>query len=593
MTEAAGRGAGNVDGTGEILCLSVTEPGRAVARRLPYRHLHGDPGGNLRHLWDDAAGFVVVLAVGATVRLVAPLLGDKATDPAVVCVDDAGRYAVPVCGGHAAGANDLARRVAGLLGAEPVLTTATDRLGLPALDRLPGYVAEGDVAAATAALLAGRSVTIRSDTGWPLPAALESLAADTGPAAAALVAVSDGARASGGLAAGTTGAADRDGAAALPTVLLRPRSLVVGVGSSTDATPEDAAAAVAGALAAGGLSPRAVERVATVDRRTAHPAIRAVARSAGVPVVAFSPAALDAVAVPTPSPTVRAAVGTGSVAEAAALLAAGPGAELVVPKQVTPRVTVAVARRARPAGRVSVVGLGPGGPADRTAAAERAVRRAEVVVGFSGYVAQCADLLDPSQVVHEYPLGAELERARHALADAAAGRHVVVVCSGDAGVFAMASPLLEEAGAPAFAGVDVEVVPGVTAALAAAALLGAPLGHDHAAISLSDLHTPWERIAARVEAAAAADLVVALYNPRSKRRTWQLDKALALLAGHRPPSTPVGLVTDAGRPGQRVAVTTLADVPVDEVTMTTCVIVGASTTRLVAGRMVTPRGYDR
>lgn len=585
--------------TGRVLCLSATEPGRAVAERLPYPHVHGEVGANLRRRWAEAEAFVVVLAVGATVRLVAPLLADKAADPAVVCVDDAGRFAVAVCGGHAGGGNALAVRVAHLLGATPVVTTATDRLGVPALDGLPGFAAEGDMAAVTAALLAGAPVAVTSEHGWPVPPVLGDRAgtgapdgqATAGPPPARVV-ITDGTAPAG------EGARREPGGFAPPTVLLHPPSLVVGIGSSTDATGGDAVVALRDALDGAGLSRRSVDRVATVDRRADHRALRAAAAELDVPVVAFSPADLDAMTVPTPSETVRRAVGTASVAEAAALLAAGPGATLVVAKRRHRRVTVAVARRRQPAGSVAVVGLGPGGAEHRTPSAERAVRRAEVVIGFEAYVDRCADLLTPAQTVRRFPLGAELDRARAALTEAAAGRRVALVCSGDAGVYAMASPLLELAGQPApdgsrpFAGVEVEVVPGVTASLATAALLGAPLGHDHAVVSLSDLHTPWERIAARVQAAAEADLVLVVYNPRSRRRTWQLDKALAIVRAHRPPSTPVGLVTDAGRPGQRVVHTTLADVPVEEVTMTTCVVVGSSTTRLVAGRMVTPRGYD-
>jgi len=151
-----------------------------------------------------------------------------------------------------------------------------------------------------------------------------------------------------------------------------------------------------------------------------------------------------------------------------------------------------------------------------------------------------------------------------------------------------ASPALEFAGDD----IDVEVVPGVTAAIAAASLLGAPLGHDHASISLSDLHTPWEAIERRLESAARADLVVCLYNPRSARRTEQLPEALRILGKHRPLTTPVGVVREASRAGERVLLTTLAEVNPQDVDMSTVVIVGASTTRNVNGRMVTPRGYQ-
>ncbi|MBV9122159.1 MAG: precorrin-3B C(17)-methyltransferase, partial [Planctomycetes bacterium] len=189
------------------------------------------------------------------------------------------------------------------------------------------------------------------------------------------------------------------------------------------------------------------------------------------------------------------------------------------------------------------------------------------------------------------PIGAERERAEQALEAAAAGRRVVVVSSGDAGVYGMGSLLLETADQqPA---VEVELVPGVTAATAAAALLGAPLGHDFACISLSDLLTPWEVIEKRLEAAGQGDFVVALYNPLSRRRTWQLPRARELLLPYRRPETPVGLVQKAYRPGMRLWHTTLGQLTPDGVTMETLLIIGSSTTRMSRGRMVTPRGYEQ
>jgi len=378
---------------------------------------------------------------------------------------------------------------------------------------------------------------------------------------------------------------DRHLSEASGTVLLHPPSLVVGVGASTGAPADAVPPLLAAALAGAGLALQSVAEVATIDRRAADQAVLAL----GLPVRAFAADSLAAVDVPSPSEVVRAAVGTASVAEAAALLAGGPGADLVVHKQVGAQATVAIARRPGPRGHLAVVGLGPGHVAHRTPAAEIAVRRAEVVIGYGPYVDACDDLLTASQEVVRSPIGDETVRAKHAVSEAAAGRRVALVCSGDAGVYAMASLALEVAGA---AGVEMEVVPGVTAALAAAAILGAPLGHDHVMISLSDLLTPWSAIEVRLRAAAAADLVVALYNPRSRGRTWQFDAARAILLEHRSPSTPVGVVTDATRPSQAVHLTTLADVDAADVGMTTCVIVGSSTTQVIGGRMVTPRGYQ-
>ena len=187
------------------------------------------------------------------------------------------------------------------------------------------------------------------------------------------------------------------------------------------------------------------------------------------------------------------------------------------------------------------------------------------------------------------PIGAEADRCSEALRRAAAGEQVALVCSGDAGVFAMATLVLELA--PRYGNPPVEIVPGVTASLGAASILGAPLAHDHALISLSNLLTPWELIERRLRAAADADMAVALYNPRSARRTTQLQTAKEILLESRPASTPAGIVANATRPGQRVAMTTLGELDPAGVDMVSMVIVGSSATRVVNGRMVTPRGF--
>jgi cobalt-precorrin 5A hydrolase/precorrin-3B C17-methyltransferase len=319
---------------------------------------------------------------------------------------------------------------------------------------------------------------------------------------------------------------------------------------------------------------------------------------------------LAAVPVPNPSEVVRQAVGTPSVSEAAALLGGlpaeliggfpaeliggfpaeliggFPAAELVVPKTASAMVTVAVARR-HPRGRLAIVGLGPGARDLLTPRAVAELRRASVVVGLDQYADQIRDLLRPGTRVLASGLGQEEERARTAVLHARAGRAVALIGSGDAGVYAMASPALEEADAT----IDVTGVPGVTAGLAASAALGAPLGHDHVYLSLSDLHTPWPVIERRVRAAAEGDLVVLFYNPRSRARHWQLGAALALLAGHRPASTPVGVVRNASRPDESVVISTLAAFDPGVADMYSLVVAGSSQTRLVGGRMVTPRGY--
>jgi cobalt-precorrin 5A hydrolase/precorrin-3B C17-methyltransferase len=219
------------------------------------------------------------------------------------------------------------------------------------------------------------------------------------------------------------------------------------------------------------------------------------------------------------------------------------------------------------------------------------VRNADVIVGYSAYVDLVSDLIEPRHGVIRSPIGAEEDRCREALKLASGGRHVALVCSGDPGVYAMASLVCELAGE--HGGPPLTVVPGITAALSGAALLGAPLGHDHAAVSLSDLLTPWDVIERRLRAVAAGDFVVSLYNPRSSRRTQQLSAAVRILSECRPASTPAAVITDIGRPGESVQRTVLADLDPEAVGMLSLVIVGSSTTRWIGGRMVTPRGYKK
>jgi len=575
-----------------VVLLAATAAGRRhaahLAGALPGARVH-EAAGSLREAvaeaWAGADALVLCMATPAAVRLVAAHLADKRTDPAVVAVDDAARYAVTVTGGHRGG-NELARRVADALGAEAVVTTASDMLGLPGLDRYGATTGlrvdpdVADLAAVGAALVGGEPVRRWRARPWPAE-----------PLPGTVVDVDDLAGAEPPLICVTDELVDPP----RPAVIYRPPSLVVGVGASRGASAEEVGAALDAALAGAGLSPRSVAHLATVDAKADEPGILAAAAARGWPVVTYPAERLAGVAVPHPSAAVAVAVGTPSVAEAAALVAGGT---LLVPKRRSPSrpgtaamATVAVARLPV-AGRLALVSTGPGDAALVPPAAREAIAAAEVVVGLDQYIDRVRGWIRPGAVVHASPVGDEVARADQAVAAAAAGRSTALLSGGDVGVYAMGSPALERLAERADAeGIDVTVVPGVTAAAAAAALLGSPLGHDHCAISLSDLLTPWEVIRRRVRAAAEGDFVVAFYNPRSRGRRWQLDESRLLLLEHRKPDTPVGIVTDAYRPGQRVKLTTLADLDADQVGMTTTVVVGSSQTFVAGGRMVTPRGY--
>ena len=243
-------------------------------------------------------------------------------------------------------------------------------------------------------------------------------------------------------------------------------------------------------------------------------------------------------------------------------------------------------------GSLCVVGLGPGVAALLTGQAQTALQRAEVVIGYEGYFPWVADLVRDKECI-ALPLTQEVARARLAVERALAGQAVSVISSGDAGVYGMASlvlEVLEQRQAEALL-LDVVVIPGVSAITACAALLGAPIGHDFAVLSLSDLLTPWAVIEKRLAAAAEADFVMVLLNPKSARRQWQFARACDLIGQHRTPVAPVGMVRNAYRPDQAVTITTVSGMAAAPVDMLTTVIVGNSQTRCFQSRLITPRGY--
>jgi cobalt-precorrin 5A hydrolase / cobalt-factor III methyltransferase / precorrin-3B C17-methyltransferase len=556
--------------------VAATANGRRNATHLerawPDARLYkGKPREALQRSWKECDALVMFLAVGATVRLVAPLLEDKRCDPGVVCVDDAGRFAVALVGGHGGGANALAERVADTLGATPVVTTASDVASVPALDSIGlglGFKIEDDsgLASVGAALVSGERVNLVSDARWPLGPLPENMVRAQ-QAEPPLILISD-----------------RVVDAPCPAVVYRPPSLVVGVGGSRGVRVKEVLNLIRSSLAGAGLSEKSLASLASVEAKSDEAGLLEAAEQLSVPLRFYAAEELSAVEAPNPSTVVARAVGTPSVAEASVLAS---GAELVVEKRKSENATVAVGRL--PArGRLFLVSLGPGDEALIPPLAREALTVSELVVGLGQYVYRVRHLLRPGTRVSTPPLGREIDRAKLALDEARAGGSVALVSGGDVGVYAMASPALELANKD----VEVTVVPGVTAAQAAASLLGSPLGHDHCSISLSDLLTPWEVIRERVRAAAEADFVLSLYNPRSKARDWQLGKAREILLNHRSPDTPVGIVKDAYREGQRVILTDLGSLRPEDAGMLTILIIGNSRTEVRAGRMVTPRGYE-
>jgi cobalt-precorrin 5A hydrolase/precorrin-3B C17-methyltransferase len=402
---------------------------------------------------------------------------------------------------------------------------------------------------------------------------------------------------------------EQSGSPAEDRLVYHPATLCLGVGCERNAAPAELESLVRDTLAGAGLSPLAVAGVFSIDVKSDEVAVLALAERLGVPARFFAAATLEAETprLANPSDLVFREVGCHGVAEGAALAAAGPDGKLIVAKTKSARATCAVAlapqvvmasQLGRGRGTLAVIGTGPGDALWRTPEVEAAVLRASDLVGYGLYL----DLLGPlaaGKARHGYELGEEEKRVRVALDLAAGGRDVALVCSGDPGIYAMATlvfELLERGERADWRRVGVTVMPGLSALQAAAARAGAPLGHDFCTISLSDLLTPWEAIQRRLKAAAEGDFVIAFYNPVSRRRTRQLAEAVEILKRHRPADTPVVLARNLGRPGETVTVLDLADLTPDKVDMLTVVLVGSSETKRVARSdggvwVYTPRGY--
>jgi cobalt-precorrin 5A hydrolase/precorrin-3B C17-methyltransferase len=359
-------------------------------------------------------------------------------------------------------------------------------------------------------------------------------------------------------------------------------------------------------LADGNLSPSSLAMIASIDLKSDEAAIHAVAAHFGVPARFFSVEALQTQTprLKNPSQIVAEEVGVPGVSEAAALAAAGTTSELIIEKTRSTRGTCAIAKAAQPLltlpgharGVVHVVGIGPGTPDWRAPAATSALAASTDWVGYGLYLDLVADVRS-GQIEHRFPLGGEEDRVRHAIALAREGKEVSLVCSGDAGIYAMAALVYEVIDLEP-SRIAVNVIPGISAFQAAAAKAGAMIGHDFCCISLSDLLTPWEAIEKRLKAAAEGDFVISFYNPRSLKRRDQLERAFAILKQHRPADTPVIIASNLGRPEEKVKIVRFAEFNPDDVDMLTLVMVGSSQSkRFVRGDgttyAYTPRGYAK
>jgi len=550
-------------------------------------HLFDDTAGTLRDLFNAGTPIAAVMASGIVVRALAPLLADKRSEPPIVVLSPDGGFCVPLLGGHG-GANRLAHAIAQVTKGFAAITTAGDSALGMALDEPPaGWTVAnaGNAKAVAAKLLSGNQAGLRAesgDAGW-----LTSFA-------------------DGDDVVVTHRHIDVPG----ETLVLHPPTLSLGVGCERGCSAAELADLVDQTLADAGLAKDSIACVASIDVKSDEGAVLDLASSLGVPARFFTAAELDAQAgrLKNPSEVVKAEVGCPGVSEGAALAVVGTDGELIIEKHKSKRATCAVglspsdinaATVGKGRGRLFIVGIGPGTPAWRTPEVTRILSSVTDVVGYGFYLDLVQDLIKDKQH-HTSNLAQEEARVRHSLELAAEGKDVALISSGDVGIYAMAAlafELLDRENRADWNRLYIQVEPGISAFQAAAARVGAPVGHDFCLISLSDLLTPWEVIERRLKAAAVGGFTVSFYNPVSKRRRTQLATARDILLDHRKPDTPVVLARQLGRPDEDIRVITLAELTPDHADMLTLVMVGGEDMRKIErGQktwVYTPRGYSK
>jgi cobalt-precorrin 5A hydrolase / precorrin-3B C17-methyltransferase len=543
--------------------------------------------GHLGQLFADGRTIIGICAAGILIRAIAPHLKDKHSEPPVVALSEDGSSAVPLLGGHH-GANALARKLAELCGGHAAVTTASEvRFGMALDEPADGYVLANPehMKPATAALLNGTELALKG--GNPFPAHSTPMWTP-------------------GFSGITLTVTHQQAEGSASELVYHPKTLVMGLGCERNALPAELIALAEQVLDQAGLSAQSLAAIASIDVKADETAIHAVAVHFGVPARFFSAEELnrETPRLKNPSDIVAKEVGVPGVSEAAALACAGPKSELIVEKTRSLRATCAIALAPGPLlalpgaarGIVHVVGIGPGTPDWRAPAARAALEASTDWVGYGLYLDLVADVKHGQQE-HRFPLGGEEDRVRHAIELAKQGRTVSLVCSGDAGIYAMAALVYEVIDLDP-SRIAVNVIPGISAFQAAAAKAGAMIGHDFCCISLSDLLTPWEAIEKRLRAAAEGDFVISFYNPRSLKRRDQLERAFAILKEHRPDDTPVIIASNLGRPEEKVKIVRFADFNPDDVDMLTLVMVGSSQSKSFArgdGKTYayTPRGYAK
>ncbi|BBA78849.1 bifunctional cobalamin (vitamin B12) biosynthesis/precorrin-3B C17-methyltransferase [cyanobacterium endosymbiont of Rhopalodia gibberula] len=558
----------------------------------------------LTSIWSQNKVFIFGLATGAVIRLISHLLNDKSSDPAILVIDPTGKFVISLCSGHQGRADHLTQLIAHQLNTIPIITGATNNLYLPGIDVLGSPFGwrkgEGNWTAVSSLIARGETVQVIQEVGSTL------WQAHLPPNHPFYFGFSESNKAIKFPGQIWISATKRQFSSDLNSskVQWHPRILWAGIGCVRGTSESLIEKAIHEVFKQYNLAIDAIAGIATIDVKDDEIGLVQYCQKRQLPLKTFPADILIKIEVPNPSTIVKQEVGTPSVAEASAIAAADSSLNsLLVSKQIIQSenegaVTIAVAQSSIEytgrIGKLYLIGTGPGSLAQITPAAKIAITQADVIIGYSLYLDLIKPLQRPGQVIEALPITQEKQRATRAIELAEWGLTVAVVSSGDCGIYGMAGLVLEELRKINWDGniPQVEVFPGITSLQASASRVGAPLMHDFCAISLSDLLTPWKVIKKRLVAAAKADFVTAIYNPRSPTRTKQIIYVQEVFLKYRNSQTPVALVRSAYRPDEKITLTSLGEMLNFTIDMLTTVIIGNSSTYNHKGWMITPRGYD-
>ena len=584
--------------------VKATQPlGQKIANAIGGNHqpVKSDALEQLASTFQQGHPVIAIMASGIIMRAIAPLMASKYKDAPVIAVSPDGNHIVPLIGGHH-GANKLAIKIASITGGIAAITTASDTQFNVALDEPPaGYILTNpqDYKAFMASLLAGSTISLNSPVEW-----LKASNLPVSPDGALQITVTD---------QNISGDENH--------LVYASKTLVIGVGCERQCQPAEVQNLIEQCLSEANLSKNAIAAITSIDLKADELAITQAAHTLAVPARFFTANELNQQAsrLKNPSDIVMAEVGCPGVAEGAALAASGAASgadsgaasgldgKLIVAKTKSARATCAIARAPSPLtdlvgrdrGRLYVIGIGPGSDEWRSPQATHELMTASDWVGYGLYL-DLVSQLNNGQHEHRFDLGKEEARVRHAFSLAGQGRHVALVCSGDAAIYAMAALVYEVLDSATLSDseqrVEIKTLPGISAFQAASARAGALIGHDFCTISLSDLLTPWTTIEQRLQAAAQGDFNIAFYNPRSLKRTDQLQKAIDILNPHRHPDTPVIIASNLGRPTEKVKTVAFKDFNPQQVDMLTIILIGSSQSKIIPrgdgqNYCYTPRGY--